>query len=138
MTSESGVGVFHHVGLAVRDIDRSAEALATVFGAVADSDVIHDPIQGVRVKFMKMGDLRIELIEPASDDNPLQAILRRGIGVYHVCHEVADLDATLLGMTDRGAKLIASPQPAAAFEGRRIAFVMAEGLMVELLEARQP
>ncbi|MFQ5495417.1 MAG: VOC family protein [Phycisphaerae bacterium] len=126
---------FHHVGIAVQDIVQAANALTTLFSADAESGTIDDPRQGVRVKFMTLGDLRIELVEPAGSPSPLDSILKRGIGLYHVCHEVADLDKELDRLKTAGARIIAPPKPAAAFDGRQIAFVMCEGLMVELLEA---
>ncbi len=126
---------FHHVGIAVQEIGKAAEALTTLFSAAAESGTIDDPLQGVGVKFMTLGGLRIELVEPAAAPSPLDSILKRGIGLYHVCYEVADLDQELGRLKTAGIRIVAPPKPAAAFDGRRIAFVMCEGLMVELLEA---
>ncbi len=134
MTS-SGLGRFHHVGVAVRNIERAARQFAEVFGAVGESEVFEDKNQNVRIHFMRLGDLRIELLAPLMEGSPVDSVLRRGLAVYHVCHEVADLDARLASLTAAGAMIASPAKPAVAFGGRRVAFVLCQGMMVELLEA---
>ncbi|MBN2559852.1 MAG: VOC family protein [Phycisphaerae bacterium] len=129
------MGKFHHVGVAVKDIRSAAERFASLFGAVLDSEVFHDENQQVRGQFIRLGDLRIELLEPAGEPSPLDAILKRGIAIYQVCHEVEDLDADLARLREAGVAVLSPPKPAIAFGGRRVAFVMCQGLMIELLEA---
>lgn len=126
---------FHHVGIAVRNIDRSAEAFAQAFGATLEEETFHDEHQRVRIRFLRIGDLRVELLEPAGEGSPLENILKRGIGIYHSCHEVEDLDATLEQLKRDGVKVISPPKPAVAFGNRRVAFTMCEGSIIELLEA---
>ncbi len=135
MTGDSTIGRFHHVGVAVRSIDSAAETMGRQFGAGSRSEVVHDPEQGVRVCFLSLGEVRIELIEPAAEPSPIDGVLKRGMGLYHVCYEVDDLDGVLARLRGDGAALVAPPRPAAAFGGRRIAFVMSGGVMVELLES---
>ena len=135
MTGDSTIGRFHHVGVAVRSIDAAAETMGRQLGAGSRSEIVHDPVQGVRVCFLSLGESRIELIEPAAEPSPIDGVLKRGMGLYHVCYEVDDLDAALARLRADGAALVAPPQPAAAFGGRRIAFVMSCGLLVELLES---
>jgi methylmalonyl-CoA/ethylmalonyl-CoA epimerase len=127
-------GTFHHVGVAVKDLEAAAEQFESAFGATRLSEVLHDEEQGVRLLLMEQGNLQIELLEPAGKPSPLDSILKRGIGIYHVCHEVEDLDAELIRLGEAGVTLVSPPKPAIAFGGRRVAFVMCHGLMVELLE----
>jgi len=132
--ADFALGAFHHVGVAVRNIEAAAAAYARAFGAVIESPIYHDENQRVRIQFMKMNDLRIELLEPAGEGSPVEAVLKRGLAVYHVCHEVADIDATLVQLKASGALIVSPAKPAVAFGGRRVAFVMCQGMMVELLE----
>ena len=131
---ERSLGGFHHVGVAVKDIRATARRLASVFGAESESEILHDPNQGVRLQFMRLGNLRIELLEPAAEPSPLDAILKRGIALYQICHEVEDLDAELARLSKSGVAVLSPPKPAVAFGGRRVAFVMCDGLIIELLE----
>ncbi len=56
-------------------------------------------------------------------------------GLHHLCYEVADLEQELADFRLRGAVIAKRPKPAAAFAGRRIAWLItAEKLLVELLE----
>jgi methylmalonyl-CoA/ethylmalonyl-CoA epimerase len=136
-TNDLDWGRFHHVGVAVRDIRTAAERFCGMCGAVVESEVFHDPQQKVRVQFLKLGDLRIELIEPADAPSPLDSMLQRGVSLYQVCLEVGDLDATLACLREARVVLLSPPKPAVAFGGRRVAFVMCQSLVIELLECGQ-
>lgn len=48
----------------------------------------------------------------------------------HVCFEVSNLDAIL-----QGKRILAGPSPAHLFQGRRAAFVLQDGEVIEYLEA---
>ena len=108
-------------------------------GASWDGQVFEDPHQRVKVAFLSTseGAAQIELVEPNGEDSPVQSFLRsKGGGLHHVCYQVPDLDSGLSEMRSRGALLVKRPQPAVAFGGRRIAWVLTpEKLLVELLEA---
>jgi len=131
---EPKLGPLHHVGVAVRELRAAVEQFVKCFGATVESEIIHDPSQQVRIQFIRLGDLRVELLEPAAAPSPLDSLLKRGVGLYQVCHEVDDLDETLARFQAGGAVVASPPKPATAFSGRRVAFVMCQGLMVELLE----
>lgn len=128
-------GRFHHVGMAVKDTAQTVEVLRALLGAEPEGPRYEDANQAVHVQFLRAGDLRIELLEPAGAPGPLDSILRRGIALYHVGYEVDDLDERLLGLVNGGANLLSAPKSAVAFGGRRVAFVMVQGLMIELVES---
>ena len=117
---------FHHVGLAVSSID------ATVPGL----EKTEDPVQRVRVAFADFSGLAVELIEPACADSPVDASLKKGVKLLHVCIEVPSLESALEHGRRHGFRRISAPAPAAAFQMRGIVWVFhgAFGL-VELLEA---
>lgn len=81
------------------------------------------------------GGPQIELVEPAAEKSPVTAFLARGGGLHHVCYEVDDLEGHIRFMREQRAAVLRAPQPAVAFQGRRIAWVLTrEKLLVELLE----
>ena len=135
--SEPGLGRLDHVGIAVADLDAAVRTYARSFGAVAESETFLDENQQVRLRFMNLGGLRIELLQPDPEHSALENIVKRGIGLYHVCYEVDDLDDELERLKAGGVKVISPPKPAVAFGNRRVAFTMCQGLMVELLEAER-
>ena len=125
----------HHVGYATRDITKSRK-LYEDLGFAATTEVIHDPIQKVRVIFMATGaSVLVELVEPATDDSPVSNFLaKQGPGLHHLCYEVDDLDAACARMREQGGIITCAPVPAVAFAGRRIAFVFRREGLIELLE----
>ena len=136
--SEPRLGRLDHVGIAVANLEHAVETYVRSLGAVAETETFSDENQQVRLRFLNLGGMRIELLQPDSERSPLNNILKRGIGIYHVCHEVDDLDAELERLKAEGVKVISPPKPAVAFGNRRVAFTMCQGLMVELLEAALP
>ncbi len=131
-------GVLHHLGFAVGSISKVAEQFATSTAAYWDGKVIYDPLQRVRVAFFQPRDARnpvFELVEPACDSSPVSNFLKRGPGLHHVCYEIDDLEAALRDARSTRFAIVAAPEPAVAFDGRRIAWVCARSrLLMELLE----
>jgi len=127
----------HHVGVAVASIKDALPVHRAVFGHELLAGPFEDPIQRVSVCFVgsgRPGDLLVELVEPAAERSPVGAVLARGIGAYHVCYEVDEVDAALAHARARGCVVVATPVPAVAFGGRRIAwFYTPTRQLVELL-----
>jgi methylmalonyl-CoA/ethylmalonyl-CoA epimerase len=131
---------FHHVGYAVRNIQAYLdEFMRPLFRPVQVSEPVADPIQRVRVCFVEMqGGTVIELVEPFGKDSPVNQIVgsQRG-GLYHLCYEVDDLEAAIVESRARHCMPLGKPVPAAAFNGRRIVFLLTpQRDLVELLENR--
>jgi methylmalonyl-CoA/ethylmalonyl-CoA epimerase len=130
--------VFHHVGVAVRELSSAAEILKTLFDYKLISGPFDDPIQKVSVSFLArgQGDPIIELVAPLTQDSPVIRTLEKGGGTYHVCYEVPDIKAAINHLTAQGCFLLSGPVPAVAFEMREIAWLMtAAKLLVELVQA---
>lgn len=130
----------HHIGFVLASIEKSAESFAQSLGATWNKDIIFDPLQKVRVTFLKGAhatDALIELVEPGGPDSPVSRFLGRGGGLHHLCYEVEDLEGYLASCKSIGVTLISPPVPAIAFGGRRIAWGMTRNkLLVEFLETR--
>src|SRR6266542_2042413 len=92
----------HHVGVAVEDL----ATYARLFSArVEHRATVED--QGVRAASLRIGEGRLELLEPLGEDTPVgRFIAKRGPGMHHVAYEVTDLDATLAELAGAGADLI--------------------------------
>ncbi|MGB0720873.1 MAG: VOC family protein [Gammaproteobacteria bacterium] len=130
---------FHHVGYAVADIQTFLdEHLVPLFAPEEVSGITDDPIQKVRVCFARMqGGTTIELVAPLADGSPVDAIIDspRG-GLYHLCYEVDDLDGAIMDFRRKRYMPLGRPVPAAAFDNRRIVFMMTpQHDLIELLEA---
>jgi len=131
-------GTFHHFGFVVASIAATVASFAESMALDWDGHTIHDPNQGVRVTFLSSknaADPLVELVEPASDDSPVSSFLKRGGGLHHVCYVVDSLDEQLQECRAKRAIVVREPLPAAAFGGRRIAWVYTRNkLLIEYLE----
>src|SRR5262245_11039393 len=128
----------HHVAYVTQNVEKKAAQLTDLLGFRPAGPVVVDPIQGVRIQFMKMGDSGLlELLEPHGEKSPVQRHLQKGGGLYHLCFEVDDLDATLQRLRDTGgAVVVREPVPAPAIDNRRVAFVVtASRDLIEFVEA---
>jgi len=123
-----------HIGYAVRSIS-SARAFLELLGFSVASEEILDEAQRSRIQFLTSGGLKVELIEPISDDSPTVQILRRlGPLPYHLCFVSEDFDGTLERLKAR-AILVVDGVPAKAFGGRRVAFFYSKEIgLFEVLE----
>lgn len=128
----------HHIGCVVDSIDARLAGYRQALGELSISATVEDPIQRVRLAFLTLpsaGAVQFELVEPVGADSPVLAALARGGGLHHLCYEVDDLDAHIASMKAARSLLIRRPQPAAAFDGRRIAWMRThDGLLMEYLE----
>jgi methylmalonyl-CoA/ethylmalonyl-CoA epimerase len=129
---------FHHIGYATANIDRFVEDFfRPVFAPLAISEKVSDPVQRVTVCFARMqGDTLIELVEPFGGKSPIESIIggSRG-GVYHLCYEVDDLDREVERCRQKRCMPVSKPVPAAAFNGRRIVFLLTpQRDLIELVE----
>jgi methylmalonyl-CoA/ethylmalonyl-CoA epimerase len=126
---------FHHVGLACRDIEVEQRA-HRLLGYADEGAPFVDPLQRIRGCFMTHGGMRIELLEPAAEDSPLEPFISRGLKMYHQAFETASIEGSIDELKAAGAALAVPPTPAVAFHQRPIAFLMLRTTMlVELIQA---
>jgi methylmalonyl-CoA/ethylmalonyl-CoA epimerase len=112
----------HHLGVAVGDLDDALATYERLFGAEIEHRATVDD-QGVRAASVRLGDGRVELLEPLAEDTPVGRFLaKRGPGMHHIAYEVSDLRATLTQLADAGADLI-DAEPRAGLFGLEVAFV---------------
>src|SRR5438445_12861304 len=96
----------NHIGIATKGIE---EALKFWGGSLGLENVHTETVddQKVTVAMLPLGESRIELLEPTSDDSPISKFLeKRGGGIHHVAIEVDDIVASLSRLKDQGLRLI--------------------------------
>jgi methylmalonyl-CoA/ethylmalonyl-CoA epimerase len=125
------------VGVVVDDIVRYGLRCSRVLGLQAMSGVVIDDSLMVRVQFWGYdGETSLELIEPYGEKSPVRRSLELGGGLHHLCFEVEDIEIAVEHARTTGGLLIVAPVAAAAFGGRRVAFLFFRDLgLVEFEEA---
>ena len=112
----------HHLGVAVGNLDEALATYERLFGAEVEHRATVDD-QGLRAASVRIGEGRVELLEPLGGDTPVGRFLaKRGPGMHHVAYEVDDLRATLAHLADAGAELI-DDEPRRGLFGLEVAFV---------------
>ncbi|HEY1463009.1 MAG TPA: methylmalonyl-CoA epimerase [Terriglobales bacterium] len=125
-----------HLGVAVKSLD-AAKAIYEKLGLSisAEETVVAEKVKLVMVP---VGDTRIELLEPTSEDSVVaKFISKRGEGLHHICMRVPDLVAAVNKLKEDGVRLVSDEIKIGA-GGHRYIFVhpsSAGGVLLELVEA---
>jgi len=129
-----------HIAIAVKDLEQALAFYTDVLGL----EVVHRqtvPEQGVKVAFVEVGGVKVELMEPIDDRSYVARQLEKhGPGLAHVCFETDDLDALTEELTRRDLVLL-TPEPVLGSDGRRVIFLHPKdnsGTMTEFCERGAP
>lgn len=96
------VGQFHHIGIAVPDIDEGVEELVERFDSGPVFRFTVDQLEpkmaavessgyGINVGFCWLGSTLVELLEPFGGVSPYDDVVSRGGGVHHFGYLTSDL-----------------------------------------------
>ncbi len=130
------LGRIHHLALVVGSIDDALPLYTELLGLELETvtDVAADQ---VKIAFLRVGESKVELVEPTDDTTGVARFLAsRGEGFHHVCFEVANLTEELTRLGIDGVELI-DTAPRRGAEGP-VAFLhprSCHGVLVELIEA---
>jgi len=128
-----------HIGIATNGIDEAARFYLESLGLQIEH-VEEVASQKVRVAMLPLGESRVELLEPTSDDSPISRFLaKRGPGIHHVAVRVEDIRASLAELKEKGARLI-DEEPRTGAGGCLVAFIHPSstgGVLLELVEHPQ-
>jgi len=127
----------HHVGYAVKAIEPVSGIYVTRFGYVVCTPIIHDPLQTAMLQFLSFpGDhVYLEFVSPDGPESRLANAVRKGVGLNHLCYTAHNLEEAADWLVQSGMMLVSPPQPAVAFAGRRICWLVGDDLLpIELVE----
>jgi len=111
-----------HIGIAVRKIADHLPYYENVLGLKCyNIEEVAD--QKVKTAFFKVGQTKIELLEPTSEESTIAKFIeKRGEGVHHVAFAVPDVAQALIEVEAKGVQLI-DKKPRKGAEGLQIAFL---------------
>lgn len=126
-----------HIGIAVKSIEESLPYYEDVLGFKCYSvEEVTD--QKVKTAFLKVGETKIELLEPTADDSPISKFLEnRGPGIHHIAFAVEDGVANALAECKEKSVRLIDFAPRKGAEGLNIAFLhprSTQGVLTELCE----
>lgn len=127
--------VFHHIGVAVMDIDSTAALYEQ--GGYKRSAAIFDPIQNVNICWLtKEGMPTVELLAPVDENSPVNKTLEKvGVSPYHCCYVVDNLEDACAELRKQKYIMVSKPAEAVAFCGSRVCFLFNKNVgLIELVE----
>lgn len=126
-----------HLGIAVKSLDEAIPYYENILGMKCYSiEEVAD--QKVKTAFFKVGQTKLELLEPTSDESSIAKFIeKRGEGIHHLAFAVEDGVANALAeMEGKGVRLI-DKAPRKGAEGLNIAFIhpkSTHGVLTEFCE----
>jgi methylmalonyl-CoA/ethylmalonyl-CoA epimerase len=126
----------NHIGIAVTSLDATLPFYRDNLGmSFAGTEEVAE--QKVRVAMLQVGESKIELLEPTSEDSPVAKFLEKnGQGIHHIAYEVEDIEAAIAKLLADGARMI-DEKPRNGAHGTRIAFIhpkSSNGVLTELCQ----
>ena len=125
-----------HLGIAVNSIDDGKNFWTEVLGLQFEGSETVEA-QKVTTAFFPVGESEVELLESTSPDGPVAKFIdKKGTGFQHVAFRVADIEAALEELKEKGIQLI-DQKPRIGAGGAKIAFLHPKatgGVLVELCE----
>ena len=112
-----------HLGIAVKSLEEAIPYHENILGLKCYSiEEVAD--QKVKTAFFKVGQTKIELLEPTSEDSTIAKFIeKRGEGIHHMAFAIEDGVANALAEVEaKGVRLI-DKAPRKGAEGLNIAFL---------------
>jgi methylmalonyl-CoA/ethylmalonyl-CoA epimerase len=122
-----------HIGIAVSNLDEAIKYWENVMGLKCyNIEEVKD--QKVRTAFLKIGEVKIELLEPTSEDSTIAKFIeKKGEGIHHIAFCVEDTNKALKDIEGNGVRLI-DKQARKGAEGLNIGFLHPKSTLGVLTE----
>lgn len=122
-----------HIGIAVNSIEEAKGFYEDVLGLKCYAvEEVAD--QKVKTAFFKIGEVKLELLEPTAEDSPVaKFIAKRGQGIHHIAFASENTDAALAEAKEKGVRLIDETARKGA-EGLNIGFLHPKSTLGVLTE----
>jgi methylmalonyl-CoA epimerase len=126
-----------HIGVAVKDLEAAKSFYEGALGLKVDHE---ETFGDMKIAFIPVGEVNIELIEPMTEDGVIgKFIAKRGEGIHHIAYEVDDVVAVLEGMKSQGLKLV-DEAPRKGAHGSEVAFLHPKsslGVLTEVVKRKE-
>ena len=125
-----------HIAIAVQSIEKTAKLFDIYFGLSLDH-IERIEKQGIRLATIKIGEVKIELIEPLTRESAVaRFLMKRGEGIHHIAFRVKKIEKVLTELKSKGVKIV-DREPRKGMKGKKIAFLSpgnVAGMLIELCE----
>ena len=131
------INKIEHIGIAVNDLEVSNKLFKKLLGFEHYKTESVES-ESVVTSFFKLGDLKLELIEPSSVDSPIAKFIgSRKEGVHHLALHVDDIQVEIKRLKSEGFVFI-SETPKKGADNKQIVFLhpkSTNGVLIELCQS---
>jgi methylmalonyl-CoA epimerase len=122
-----------HIGIATENLEEAKKLYRDVLNLeFLGEEEVKD--QKVKIAMFRAGEVRIELLEPASEDSPVRKFIEKnGPGVHHIAFEVPHIEETIEEVKNKGLKMI-DEVPRTGAGNCKIAFIHPKSTEKVLME----
>ena len=112
-----------HIAIAVQNLESALETFRNVIGCAGEAIRIEEVAsEKVRVAFITIGETKIELLEPLSDESPIAKFLaKNGDGMHHIALQTDDINKETERLESLNIKPLSLPKEGAG--GKKIMFL---------------
>ena len=124
-----------HIAIATKNLSQSLDFFEKSLGIRCEK-VEELPSRGIRVAFLPIGDTRIELIEPISENSEISTFLeKRGPGLHHIALESSNIKEDYDHLKEKGINFTSEISKGA--HNSDVAFIhpkSSQGVLIELMQ----
>jgi methylmalonyl-CoA/ethylmalonyl-CoA epimerase len=128
-----------HIAIAVKSLNSSDSLFSKILN-IKPYKQERVESEKVNTSFFKIGDSKIELLEPIGNDGPISRFLeKKGEGIHHIAFEVEDIKSEMERLKKEGFELLNS-EPRKGADNKLVCFLhpkTANGVLIELCQ-KQP
>ena len=125
-----------HIGIAVKDLEKSNQLFAALFGEkhYKTEEVLSE---GVKTSFFKTGPNKIELLEATNPESLIaKFIAKKGEGIHHIAFAVTDIIEEIARLKKEGFTVL-NEIPKKGADNKLVAFLhpkTTNGVLIELCQ----
>ena len=124
---------FHHIGIATSDIQNTLTKLKRHFKIKNVSETVYDANQEANLCMVTLeSGINIELI----NGKVVEKLVKKRQYLYHTCYFVENIEQSIKELIKDGAFLVSEAKEAILFNNRKVAFLMWDLGLIELVERK--
>ena len=129
-----------HIGIAVKDLEKSNELFKAVFGK-SHYKIEAVESEGVKTSFFEVGPNKIELLEGTTEESPISKFIeKKGEGIHHIAFAVEDINSEVARLKSEGF-VVLNETPKKGADNKLVVFLhpkSTNGVLIELCQDIQP
>ena len=121
----------HHIGIATEDKENLVEYLKQILNIKDISETVYDKNQDANLCMLTLEDgTKLELVS----GKVVEKIVKKRQFLYHTCYETENIEEEIEKLKKLDSFLVSEPKEAILFQNKKVAFLMTNIGLVELVE----